>query len=241
MRLRELLIDPICSVRPDHSLTKHPEGSALASIDAWYHDKDFQPSAVSPESLDVVDAHVERCFEASVKSLETVESKADWMMTLNAGLVGVGLLQLDLLRQNRFSVLLFVLSSVCALVGVWVCIRAKLPGAVASPMDPEEAYDLAETEQTHFESNKDAYPDMPRADHAVRSILCRSKVTAIVGLQQLVIWKCDLIHCAKLWLLISAGLLVSSAAVAICWPRTADPIREGAGIVDEQAVVAVEF
>lgn len=220
---RNCWLAPITEPRPDHT---HTTDDRQADVDQWY-ETTSDSGALQPPTVQILKEYAQQHYDAEVAALTLSDSKADWMLTLNAAVIGTGLLQLDLLKQNGFSALAFALSSAAALTGIWLCIRVKMPGITPAPMRVRHLVDTALDRESRLQGNR---LSSPAVDHQLQFLLTRSYVTAIVGLQLLTGWKSRQIQAAKYYLMLATAILCCAAVLAVIFPVGGTAGDDAAGV-----------
>jgi len=99
--------------------------------------------------------HCQTCYDRQHEARQSIEAKADWVLLLLCGLVGLLISQL-MSPEPVFNVSLAKASCIFAIPGMWLCLRVRIPHKYFPvPSSPYTVIKFAVTEESNGTSPSD--------------------------------------------------------------------------------------
>jgi hypothetical protein len=207
------LVEPRPEIKSDATVKK---------FDAEFYAKDHKFDDVQSEVLSSMDEYSKLKYNESASSLITVESKAEWLMTLLIGLCGFAVYNKDEVTEQLASVVCWCLGVCSALPGMILCLRTRLPGDVGAASTLHDVVNFVEESNEYrkavSENDPSSVPTPLLTSHKMHVV--KSRASAIVAMRTLVLWKSNSVRAASYWLVTAVIFLVVAEGVNILRPKS---------------------
>jgi hypothetical protein len=194
----------------------------VQKFDTEFYEKDHKFDNVETDVLLSMDDYSKFKYDESVSSLKTVESKAEWLMTLLIGLCGFAVYNKAEVTKDPASIVFWCVGVFAALPGMTLCLRSRLPGDVGAASKLHDVVNFVEATNLYRKKLDNVSPDTITTplitSHKIH--LVKSRASAIVAMRTLVLWKSNSVKAASYWLVTAMIFLIVAEGINIIWPNT---------------------
>ncbi len=140
----------------------------------------------------------------------TLEKKADWLMTLCGGVIGVGLLRVTGSEDVHVSQAFWFFAEAFGLIGMWLCLKARMPQPVRGPATAREFQKLLNSTDAWL---RDPCYDRAPLDDLAKMYIAKADALAALTTRLICERKAESIDCAGFYLAISVVLFAISFGI----------------------------
>ena len=185
---------------PIPDFTKKTE---VEEVMAWH---DLPLKSVPSDCLDTFEAYCESEKTIHERAIDILERKADWLMTLTVGVVGVALLRLTDAEHITVEPYTWIVAQLLAAWGMLFCIRARLPQQYPSLAKPIELANWL----NEYQSWHAAHPGAPCPKTVSRLQVAKLNSYSSAVMKLVAEWKSNCVRAAGGLLMAAFALLVVS-------------------------------
>ncbi len=210
-----LAITQLFSRRPEIDLNApncHPE---IKTVDQRFYQIEQRFEQEPQAMLDLLAEYSKYRYEESGSAISSVETKADWIMGLLAGIAGFALLHPIAFSFSKTNTYIWLLGLFATVPGLFLCLRCRLPGNHPVSFDIMESILNAEKIDKHCGEVKRWYPNANelKPNQLMQLRIARSRGLAEQGIKLINVWKSKCIQAASAWLIIAFITVGTSTTV----------------------------